>query len=226
MSRRHLGLQSAQGPHVSGGGVIIGQFPEASRFRNGSNHLFFLVCGYVHQVSVLCIMDCTGTDTSYLSGQIAFGQIMDEQSMSYGTISLCWQYSHIEKVRAMINVSKQVHCWLSCAREDWHMASICVEHGKARYALFFAHLTLEKALKAHVCRTTRKMPPKIHSLERLYEMAELPVNAHYNGILANINQFNIEGRYPELMPDEPDINSARSLLREAGEIYQWLIQQL
>jgi HEPN domain-containing protein len=39
--------------------------------------------------------------------------------------------------------------------------------------LFFAHLALEKLLKAHVCRATRDLAPRVHALLRLAERAGL-----------------------------------------------------
>ena len=39
-------------------------------------------------------------------------------------------------------------------------------------------------------------------------------------------QDQIEGRYPDMLPKAPDIDTARQELRQAYEVYQWLNQQL
>ena len=125
----------------------------------------------------------------------------------------------------MIDVPKQVQYWLIGAQEDWSVARICLENGKARHALFFAHLTLEKVLKAHVCLSTQAVPPRIHNLRRLYDVSSLPQNKKFDSTLAEINQFNIEGRYPEIMPLEPDIEATGLLIQQVGKLYEWLIKQ-
>lgn len=126
----------------------------------------------------------------------------------------------------MIDVSKQIQYWLQGAQEDWGVARLCIENKKVRHALFLVHLALEKALKAHVCSVTKTVPPKIHNLRRLYEISGFPENQSHYDILAEINQFNIEGRYPEFMPAEPELKEAQTVMQQAEGLYQWLIKQL
>ncbi len=83
------------------------------------------------------------------------------------------------------------------AEEDWAVARELLDGGRVRHSPFLAHLALEKALKAHVCRETRDVAPKIHNLLRLSELAGLkPTQAQLN-VLAEMNTFYVEGRYPE-----------------------------
>ena len=69
----------------------------------------------------------------------------------------------------MIDVPAQIAYWKSGAEEDWQVAVDLVRLGRVRHGLFFAHLALEKVLKAHVCRVTRDVPPRLHLLLRLAE---------------------------------------------------------
>lgn len=70
----------------------------------------------------------------------------------------------------MIDVEKQVAYWRDGAQEDWAVARELVGNGRTRHGLFFVHLALEKVLKAHVCRQTRDLAPRIHNLVRLAEL--------------------------------------------------------
>ena len=59
------------------------------------------------------------------------------------------------------------------ATEDWQVALELGDLSRNRHSLFFAHLALEKTLKAQVCRTTNDLAPRIHALLRLAEMTAL-----------------------------------------------------
>ena len=98
-------------------------------------------------------------------------------------------------------------------------------HGRIRHGLFFAHLTLEKSLKALVCKHTRDLAPKIHNLSRLAELAGLALPGGYGEILAEVNAFQMEGRYPKVLTEPPSKERALYYLTRAEEVYQWLMQQ-
>jgi HEPN domain-containing protein len=70
----------------------------------------------------------------------------------------------------MIDIEKQVNYWQKGAIEEWDLAQDLVKRNKTRHGLFFAHLALEKLLKAHVCRQTQDLPPRTHNLTRLAEL--------------------------------------------------------
>jgi len=69
-----------------------------------------------------------------------------------------------------MDVEKQIDYWRQGSTEDWEVAVRLVKDGKSRHGLFFAHLAPEK-LKALVCRHTRDIPPRIHNLTRLSQLA-------------------------------------------------------
>lgn len=124
-------------------------------------------------------------------------------------------------------MEKFVAYWRDSAKEDWGACQDLARANRRRQALFFAHLALEKLLKAHVCRRTNAMPPRIHSLTRLAEIAGVAPNSRQLEILAEINRFNLEGRYPEdieaIQVTKADV---QYYLKRAKEIYQWLIKEL
>ncbi len=50
----------------------------------------------------------------------------------------------------MIDIEKQIAYWRDGSIEDWQVAQELISNGRIRHGLFFAHLSLEKLLKAHV----------------------------------------------------------------------------
>lgn len=123
----------------------------------------------------------------------------------------------------MIDIGKQIAYWLEGAREDWRVAQELVYGGRVRHGLFFAHLALEKALKAQVCRHTRDLAPRIHNLVRLAEVAEIHPKPEQIDVLAEMNAFSLEGRYPESLTPPPTQQEARAYLARAEEVFQWLM---
>ena len=93
---------------------------------------------------------------------------------------------------------------------------------RTRHGMFFAHLALEKALKAIVCRVTSDTPPKIHNLVRLSELACLRPTQFQLDVFADMNVFQIEGRYVEMLPSPPTHSEAQDYLANAGEVFRWL----
>ena len=126
----------------------------------------------------------------------------------------------------MVDIDKQVAHWRDGSQEDMEVARELITHGRTRHGLFFAHLSLEKALKAHICRQTRELAPRVHNLVRLVEQAALKPDQKQMDILAEMNAFNVEGRYPETLGLPPTPAEAQSYLSRADEVFQWLIQQL
>ena len=124
------------------------------------------------------------------------------------------------------DVEKQIAHWRKGADEAWEAAVDMINKSRRiQFGLFFVHLALEKIVKAHIWRVTRKMPPHIHNLTRLAEMAELPVDVNNKKLLAEINEFNIEGRYSDLLGPPISLQDARGYLRRAKGTFEWLKNQ-
>lgn len=118
----------------------------------------------------------------------------------------------------MINIDKQIKHWRAGAEEDWDVACSLIDQGRIRHGLFFAHLALEKSLKAHVCRFSDDIAPPIHNLRRLAERASLSLDLKQQDLLAEVNSFNIEGRYPELLLPLPSRSEADNYIEKIGEL--------
>jgi HEPN domain-containing protein len=126
----------------------------------------------------------------------------------------------------MIDAHKQVIYWRDSSSEDWQVAIELVQNGRLRHGLYFAQLALEKLLKAHVCLATQDLAPRIHSLVRLAEIADLSLTPVQYDVLAEMNAFNIEGRYPDTAMVLPSAEEARSYMQRAQEVVEWLKSQL
>ncbi len=125
-----------------------------------------------------------------------------------------------------MDVEKQVDYWRSGSEEDIAAAETLMERGHLRHALFFAHLCLEKALKAHVTRKTGDVPPRIHNLVRLAELAGLALDSERADFLRRFNLYQLEGRYPEMGEAQLDTETANERLALAKEMVGWLTVKL
>ncbi len=122
----------------------------------------------------------------------------------------------------MVDMGKQIQHWRNGADEDWAVAQELIKRNKIRHALFIAHLALEKTLKAHICRNTGELAPHIHNLVRLSEIAGLQLAEPQIDLLADVNEFNIEGRYPEMSMPALTRSEADDYMARIAEVLQCL----
>ena len=67
----------------------------------------------------------------------------------------------------IIDIQKHVSYWIESGIEDMETAELLVASRRIRHGLFFAHLAMEKIIKAHICKHTKNIAPRIHNLLRL-----------------------------------------------------------
>ena len=125
-----------------------------------------------------------------------------------------------------MDVQQHTEYWLNGSQDDIEAAVVLMEKRKARQSLFFAHLSVEKALKAHVSKTTQAVPPRTHDLLRLAELAGISLPGPRRSFLARLQRYCMEGRYPDLPTETPEWDEARTELDEARETRTWLVKQL
>lgn len=126
----------------------------------------------------------------------------------------------------MVDVLKQINYWKTSSDEDFAAAESLLEKGHLRHSLFFAHLAVEKMVKAHVTRQTKEIPPRIHNLIRLAEMAELKLDDERREFLREFGAYQLGGRYPDSVQVSVDPGLARNEISRAREILIWLKKQL
>lgn len=62
----------------------------------------------------------------------------------------------------------------------------------------------------------------IHNLVRLTEAAGLDITDEQRDLMADVNEFNIEGRYPEMLMPVLTQAEADRYRSQIGELLQWL----
>jgi len=123
-------------------------------------------------------------------------------------------------------VAAQIKYWQDGAADDMVTAREIIKSTN-RYAagLFFLHLGIEKILKALYVQRTCKYAPVTHNLLGLAAKCGLTLEADQERTLAEINEFNLETRYPDdrdafLQRVTPELTQ-RSLAAAEG-FYQWI----
>ena len=125
-----------------------------------------------------------------------------------------------------MDIDKQIDYWEGSSGEDFAAAESLLEKDHLRQCLFFAHLAIEKMLKAHVTKQTKDIPPRTHNLVRLSGIAKLGLDSQQREFLREFGVYQLEGRYPDSEQIPLDITIVKQELSKAGEILAWLKNQL
>lgn len=120
--------------------------------------------------------------------------------------------------------------WATTAAKDWGAATHLFEKGDYLHSLFFAHLVLEKLLKAHFVKNNAiDFPPKTHNLLMLASQTSLSPSVEQLRLLSQMNQFQIDARYPDYKLNMYKIATeayTKALLDEIEKVKQWLENSL
>ena len=92
---------------------------------------------------------------------------------------------------------KHIDYWLNSASHDLDAAETLFQNEKYDWCLFIAHLVLEKTLKAFYIKNTGKLPPRIHDLVRMVDMAKIEFEEDTLEFMDAVNTFNISTQYPD-----------------------------
>jgi HEPN domain-containing protein len=119
--------------------------------------------------------------------------------------------------------------WIQSAGHDLDAAETLFQSNKYDWCLFIAHLVLEKTLKGLYAKNSSDLPPRIHDLVRLADLAGIAFDDITLEFLDGVNSFNISTRYPD-----EKLKFHKTCTREfteetfsrIKEIYQWLLKQI
>ncbi|WP_084438882.1 HEPN domain-containing protein [Algoriphagus mannitolivorans] len=112
------------------------------------------------------------------------------------------------------------------ASEDLEVAEILIEERRFLHGLFFCHLVIEKAIKAHVVKVTGELAPKSHNLIYLSEKSELLLKDETLEFFGVLMKYQLEGRYPGYQPFIPEYRVVQDYLRETKMQLSWLKERL
>jgi len=87
--------------------------------------------------------------------------------------------------------------WVTSAKDDRKAAQNLFDKRDYVHALFFAHLYLEKLLKALIVQRIQAHAPYGHGLRALAEKADLQLAPDQILLLERVTEYNIRGRYDD-----------------------------
>lgn len=87
--------------------------------------------------------------------------------------------------------------WRRLSNYDLKTANALYEKRQYPYTLYFLHLSTEKLLKAVFLSQKKKDTPRTHNLIYLAQNCNIELEEKYWNLLAELNEFNLESRYPE-----------------------------
>lgn len=125
-----------------------------------------------------------------------------------------------------MDVEKQIKYWKDGAISDLEAAEALIQNRKFIQGLFFCHLVIEKAIKAHVTKVKEEVPPRTHNLNYLSERAEIEIPIDMRNFFGILTRFQLEGRYPDDKPEIPSLSECTKHLAKTKEILEWLIKKL
>ncbi len=129
-------------------------------------------------------------------------------------------------------MTKQEHIayWVKTAGDDWDAIQKMYKVKTYIHALFFAHLVLEKLLKAHWIKDNEgNTPPKIHNLVVLVHKTKLKLEDDDMIFLDRMNDLQLEGRYPEYITNVYKIYKRKEtglILEQVDKIRKCLLKNL
>ena len=119
--------------------------------------------------------------------------------------------------------------WWAYAERDLETARVLLAAGRWGGVSFFAQQAVEKGLKALLVRASGGLPPRVHDLVRLAELAG--VSEDLWSELDDLSRAYVLTRYPDAVPGDTsdygiDRMAAQRHLRLAEMVLQWTNQRL
>lgn len=91
-----------------------------------------------------------------------------------------------------------VEYWIEIAQKDWEILWKLYESNDFVYCLFFSHLVIEKLSKGiWVKNCVGNLPPRSHNSFYILDQAKVELSTEQVDFLLVLNEFNIDGRYPD-----------------------------
>lgn len=125
-----------------------------------------------------------------------------------------------------MDAEKNVAHWKAGVPKALKATQYLWDGGFTMEALFWGHLAVEKALKAHVVKVTNDAPPHIHNLVKLAVKGEISFSEEEGRQLYRITELQLMTRYEDDQEGLPDAEEAAALWEFMKAYSQWLINKL
>lgn len=124
-----------------------------------------------------------------------------------------------------MDIQKIKEYWIEEANESLRVTQHLFEKKDYSYSLFFAHLTIEKLLKAIYVNKKKEHAPYMHNLQRLAELSDIQLTNDKRDALIKITTYNLESRYPDekrSFRKKCTEEFTKKEIEEVEEIFTWL----
>lgn len=122
----------------------------------------------------------------------------------------------------MDKIRKEAKDWFDGALVDLEEARSALVNSRVNWALFAAHQSIEKALKAAFIILKRDRPPRTHDLVRLINELGIELPEDLRVGISELSPYYVIARYPNAGLERPwehiDKELARRLLAMAEEV--------
>ena len=125
----------------------------------------------------------------------------------------------------------KIDYWVEISEYDLETAKAMLQTKRFLYVGFMCHQSVEKMLKANYVKVTNKIPPYVHGLKKISVQGEIYdcFSEEQIELLATLEPFNIEGRYPVLKMEISkmlDKNVCQNLIKDTEELIKWIKNKL
>jgi len=121
-------------------------------------------------------------------------------------------------------MNKTAERWLKQGLHDFENAKKNYKIKAYDVCLFLCEQSVEKALKAYYYKKFRKNPPKVHSIEKLMELVQLPEDL--NEFAVELDDYYLALRYPDVTEKMPYEMCERKDAKRGLELTDKLIKDI
>ncbi len=126
----------------------------------------------------------------------------------------------------MVDIQKQIGYWINGAEDDIITAKLLIQEKRNLHGLFFCHLVIEKAIKAHVVKKSGDVAPRTHNLVHLSENVGLIFDDENQIFMGILMKYQLQGRYPDYSPVLPDQKQVNEYFHKTKDLLQWIKMKL
>jgi HEPN domain-containing protein len=123
-------------------------------------------------------------------------------------------------------MSEMAQGWIDRARYDLDTARAMLASGRYLYVLFCSQQAVEKAL---IVQKTDELPPRVHNLPRLAEVAGVELSQERLRFVGQLSAYYIQSRYPEEIEATGSTVTqelAEEVLDGAEQTISWILSML